>query len=79
MRLGWQVQTMEEHNHRDRDDRDAPPVKVRGGRPASSSSVHAPAKPTLAPIITSAGECMWRASREIPITPAAMAATRSAA
>ena len=29
MRLGWQVQTVEEHNHRDRDDRDAPPVKVR--------------------------------------------------
>ena len=33
----------------------------------------------VAPIITSAGECMCRASREIPITPAAIAATRSAA
>ena len=55
------------------------PFRSGGGRPASSNSVHAPARPTLAPIMTSAGECMCRASREIPITAAAMAATRSAA
>ena len=50
-----------------------------GAGPASSGSANAPARPTPAPITTSAGECAPSARRETPMTNAASAATGSTA
>ena len=48
-----------------------------GAGPASSSSAKAPARPTPAPINTSAGECTPSDRRETPMTNAASAASGS--